>query len=850
MTEPSVDFYFRSSVYVNLACLFNKFITGTEKKMRLFLLIPIFVITLFPVALTASVNVLPTPRFLKQTDESIRFTKVSVSFESGASDSASLIEFENYFGKDLVHGIKAEHQLILTTRIIERNHVMEIHDIPPSIIDSVLSSDEGYVLISNDDHIQILASTKTGVFYGVTTFLQLTQKEKVGYSVPVATVGDFPSMKMRGISDDISRGQISTMDNFKEIVRFLAMHKMNVYMPYIENVFDFKSFPDFSKGRAPLTAEEVGQLDDYARLYHVQIIPIFETLGHMEDILQKSEFEKYAEFPGAASVNISSDSTYEFMKTLLSEIAPAFSNKYFNMAADESYDVGLGASRHFVDSLGIDMAHAQYYKKIYDILKSLGKEVMMYGDIILKNPSILSEIPKDITIVDWEYGASFDYPSVQKFKAAGFKFIVSPAIWNFTGPFPNFYNSYANIEYFTREGYEAGAVGVIVSTWNDNGAAELRELNYPGYAWSAQCAWNPENSSTAEFETVFFKQYFKTDSDFPRIIYELLSSTSNQITWYEFWRAPFINKSDWGIPVRASSIQSSMPEVLSLVEKAREKCGSNEDILDLYNLVANINKYWADKVTGVNKIESIISDSAISLGEKRAKILPITDSLLSSLADLKKEYTLLYLKTNRFPMLQLIESRFDDQRKGLMAGTEEVLSNDSMFTQVLASKFIYYPGSRPYTNGAFKVDSATFMKTFDIAEVPASDTLQLIGDTYCRLLINGIYVGEIQARRTLTWNVEKERVRVFDISRYLRHGQNTFLVQAVNYDKNGSAGCNVFARIGYDTVKTDSSWKVAKGIVSPDDVDTTKLIDAVPYDNGWLISAPKFSLGLKSWIER
>ena len=44
-----------------------------------------------------------------------------------------------------------------------------------------------------------------------------------------------------------------------------------------------------------------------------------------------------------------------FMKTLLSEIAPAFSSKYFNMAADESFDVGLGASKHLVDSLGIDL---------------------------------------------------------------------------------------------------------------------------------------------------------------------------------------------------------------------------------------------------------------------------------------------------------------------------------------------------------------------------------------------------------------------------------------------------------------------------------------------------------------
>lgn len=418
----------------------------------------------------AEVRILPTPKYVIETNSRITFGKVFAEFSGEANDKAALNEIKKYFEKHFTSD-KRDGALIISADLIRDTASLDV-DIPPAVKDSVLSSDEGYFLTANGKHVRILARTKTGIFYAVTTFLQLVAKEKGSYVVPEIILADYPSMRMRGISDDISRGQISTLDNFKKIIHFLAMHKMNVYMPYIEDEFDFKSYPGFSEGRAPLTAEEVAELDEYAKLYHVEMIPIFETLGHMEDVLQKPEFEKYAEFPGAACVNISDDSTYVFMKTLLSEIAPAFSSKYFNMAADESSDVGLGASKHLVDSLGIDLAHAQYYKTIYDILKSLGKEVMMYGNIILKNPQILSAIPKDITIVDWHYGASFDYPSIQKFKDAGFKFIVSPAVWNFTGPFPNFYNSYANIQYFTQQGYKAGAVGVIVSTWNDNGAAD------------------------------------------------------------------------------------------------------------------------------------------------------------------------------------------------------------------------------------------------------------------------------------------------------------------------------------------------------------------------------------------
>lgn len=829
---------------------------------KTFLSVQVLVLALLYSNIMGEVRVLPVPKYVRERNATMSFGKVTVEFSDEGNDRAALDEMENRFGTNLTAD-RNENTLVVSAHLFD-NVVDTDFDIPGAVRDSVQSSDEGYFLTANDGHVRIFAGTKTGIFYAVTTFLQLVGKENAGYIIPEITIADYPSMRMRGISDDISRGQISTMENFKKIIRFLAMHKMNVYMPYIEDEFEFKSYPDFSKGRAPLTTEEVAELDEYAALYHVEIIPIFETLGHMEDILQKPEFEKYADFPGATCVNVSSDSTLAFMRNLLSEIAPAFSSKYFNMAADESSDVGLGASKYLVDSLGLDEVHAQYYKKIYDVLKSLGKKVMMYGDIILKNPQILSEIPKDITIMDWHYGAAFDYPSIQKFKDAGFKFIVSPAIWNFTGPFPNFYNSYANIQYFTQEGYKAGAAGVVVSTWNDNGAAELRELNYPGYAWGAECAWNAETTSTlagylnsAEFESVFFHQYFQTRSDLPRIIYELLSSTDNQISWYEFWRAPFIDVSSYNIPVKVASIESSMPEVLSLIKQARRVVRANEKILDIYALMADINKYWADKVIGVMNMRNACGDSTMSVGVKNEKIESIESALLNSLAKIKTEYVKLYLRTNRRPMLQLIEARFDDQEKSLTSGTAQLLApqNGSAigncgFDQLLHSNFIYYPGSRPNNHSSSKVDSATFVKTIDIARVPESSMLQLIGETYCKLFINGEFVGKVQARRTLTWNVEKERVRVFDIARFLHDGTNTFVVQAVNYDNNGSAGCNVFVQLGDDTLITDTSWKAAKGVISPDDSSKVGFKDATIYDNGLVISAPVFSMKLKSWIER
>ncbi len=800
--------------------------------------------------LRADVDVIPTPKYAKERKGNLSFGHVSLDFSPQAKDQAAEDELKSFFGKNLVPArIAGADAITIHARMIADNGFMD-SSIPVTASDSALASDDGYILLIENGTIDILAKSRTGVFYAVATFLQLVDRNKKGYIAPLVSIADYPSLGMRGISDDISRGQISTMENFKKIIRFLATHKMNTYMPYIENLFAFKSYPGFSEGRDPLTAAQVSELDAYGRLYHVQVIPIFETLGHLEDVLEKPEFSKYAEFSGVACLNISSDSAFAFMKNLLAEISPAFSSDYFNMAADESFDVGLGASRALVDSVGIAEAHAQYYVKLYRVLKSLGKKVMMYGDIILKNPQILSEIPKDITIVDWHYGASFGYPSMKELRDAGFNVVASPAVWNFTGPFPNFYNSYANIENFARDCFEEGGMGLIVSTWNDNGSAELRELNYPGYAWGSECAWNPEGASPAHFETVFFRQCFQSNTSLTRIAYELLSSGSNQITWNEFWRVPFLDPREADAPTRVESIEATMPEVIALATQASRFVRANRNILDIYMLVARMNYYWARRVRGIMQMRRLAGDSALSAKESGEEITAIEKDLLDMLAKIRREYVRIYLRTNRRPLLQLIEQRFDDQEASLRAGTEQLLGGNAKFDQKLVSKFIYYPESLPCSQGKTQVDSATFVKTVNFGNLQDNAEVQLIGDTYCRLFINGALVGDVKARRTLTWDVEMKRVKFFYVRKFLRKGKNTFVIQAANYDRDGSAGYNLLAVVGRDTLTTDSTWQVVKGIAPVESTGRRRAVNAAAYDNGWTVSAPDFGLKLKSWIER
>jgi N-acetyl-beta-hexosaminidase len=127
------------------------------------------------------------------------------------------------------------------------------------------------------------------------TLLQMMRPAGKTATVPGASVLDFPHHVMRGISDDISRGQVSTLENFKKIVRFIARYKMNTYSLYMEDMFTFRNHPLIGKGRGALTAAELKELDAYAKRYFVDILPAFQTLGHCENLLSIPEYLGYAE---------------------------------------------------------------------------------------------------------------------------------------------------------------------------------------------------------------------------------------------------------------------------------------------------------------------------------------------------------------------------------------------------------------------------------------------------------------------------------------------------------------------------------------------------------------------------
>ncbi|MBN1302221.1 MAG: family 20 glycosylhydrolase [Melioribacteraceae bacterium] len=702
---------------------------------------------------------------------------------------------------------------------------------------------ESYELNITPGKITIHGLTEKAVFYGIMSLCQLIEASYDG-TLTAQKIADFPDLGIRGISDDISRGQVSTIENFKRIIRFIAKYKMNTYMPYMEDMLRFESYPQIGEGRGALTKNEVKEIIEYAGKYFVEVIPIFQTLGHYENILSMKEFVKYAEFPGAASLCVTDESVYVFLENMLKEVFGLFPSEYFHMGADESYDVGLGRSKDELENSTLADLHAGHYKRVYEICKKYNKKVMMYGDIILSHPEILEKIPEDIVIVDWHYGINFDYESTKTFKEAGFDYIVSPSVWNFTSTYPVYINSQPNIKYITGSGIENSSIGIINSNWGDYGAETIKELILPGYAWSAQCGWNFEGSNLPEFYEVFFRQFFKTDSKSSLIIHKLLSNSFNQQYWHSVWRHPLLPyrqpvwwESNLSPAARVEEINYSNALLKNLINELENSALQNKEYIEILSYLVDFNQWYSLKLLTQTKLHAM-QDSSEAVGNLGILI----DNNISNLTQLKQRYAAIWKKYYKSANLNMIEDKFS-RLITYFDETKKMLTEGNVISPEIESKWIYCAKD----SNEFYTD-AVFQKSIEIDGEIKSAKLQLLGDTFAKLYINNEFIDEVYVRRSLSLWGEYKRIMYKDITEFLKEGMNEIRVEVKNYNRNPAAGFNLIALIetNDDSIKliSDETWDAKSGS------GNSEWEKAVSRIYNYTVIAPNFKTDRTSWIER
>lgn len=401
-----------------------------------------------------------------------------------------------------------------------------------------LSGDsQGYTLDIREDEIDITGDSPAGLFFGIQTLRQIFVSERVH----CLHITDNPDMCQRGFYHDITRGKVPTVKTLKELIDNLAYYKMNSLQLYVEHTFPFKEFDDDVKRFGYLSAEQLKELDDYCYDNFIEFIPSIATFGHLYELLQKNEYKHlsvldnyeageifWIERMRHHTIDPLNEQSFELIKSLLDQYMPLFRSDKFNICCDETFDLKCG--RHKDSDIG--KLYIDFVKKIIDYLKSKGKKVMMWGDILLKYPETIDELPKDTTLLNWYYGTEPDEKTFEVFKSSECTHLVCPGTGTWHGFTETIRDSSVNILKMIELGHKYGAEGMLNTNWGDCGNPCSLELSMHGLILGAAKSWNVSTQRDKYFTQSINALQYKNENAVKYI--SMLDDASSKVPWRNF----------------------------------------------------------------------------------------------------------------------------------------------------------------------------------------------------------------------------------------------------------------------------------------------------------------------------
>ncbi len=369
--------------------------------------------------------------------------------------------------------------------------------------------DQGYLLFSDNAHLIVAANSGQGLFYGVQTLRQLLHEDGGQLICPAVAIRDWPSMEWRGVQDDISRGPIPTEDYMKRQIRTLAAYKVNLFALYMEHVFDFASQPLVAPKEAALTPQEINALVDYAKTLYVTILPEQQTFGHLHHMLKYEIYSDVAERPHGHVLTPTKEQSYDLIKAMYADLVPLFPGPFLHVGGDETFELGHGQTAARAADVGLGRVYLEHLQKVSGILQPYHKQLMFWGDIAVKYPQLLGILPKDMIAVPWDYDAKPTYESIiRPYRDAGLRVVVAPGANNWNQIWPNLDAGFVNIRNFVRDGQKLGAMGMLNTTWNDDGES-LYEMAWPTLVFGAAAGWQAGESDIDHFKSAYDWAFYR-----------------------------------------------------------------------------------------------------------------------------------------------------------------------------------------------------------------------------------------------------------------------------------------------------------------------------------------------------
>jgi len=525
-------------------------------------------------------------------------------------------------------------------------------------------SEQGYVLNIDSHGVIVVAKYPEGLFNGVQTLIQIATDRKKLRGVHIV---DWPSLKYRGVQQDISRGQVPKVTTFKRLIDVLAEAKGNVLEPYIENVYKFANYPDISPTEG-LSPEDANEIFAHGVDNNIDVHPFFQVLGHSSGILNLPQYQDLrvspcVDQPWMMTWDIRNPEAVSMMHDLVSEICQAFPGAYLNVDVTEVDIDGFlntGSTQEEVTDLIFN-----YILGLNDVVKQHGMHLMIaqgpldsVGSLSGMGPKIDAGVfPQDVMIGSYYCAGGVYQPAWQvdypRFQSHGITFFTQPWIDSHIRilPWVSHAMNFSDME-ITR-GLMYGAKGSVTTDWGDAGHFHFVGQEWYPFVYHCASAWTGTQHDRDYFNQAFTRQFYGIADDSVAQAIKLAGNISDikvlvnegsgptELETYYFWeffQNPF-----------TSNYIIRLVDPLNIGEKILQRTNEAVNLLETAYIKATRNQDNIEQLLFGAKCYQALGNKLIMVGHARNANYPREllnselDSLVNTYTGLKAEFQRLWL---------------------------------------------------------------------------------------------------------------------------------------------------------------------------------------------------------------
>lgn len=256
----------------------------------------------------------------------------------------------------------------------------------------------------------------------------------------------------------------------------------------------FDCLPDAASPNA-YSKDELRDLIAYATTRGITMIPELETLGHTRYITRSnSDLAKLAENDDMlTAICPVSPQTRDILAALLNEVCALFPSPLVHVGMDEVNFGDHPLTQKALQNKSKTDLFVEHLQFLHQHLAKWNKHMIMWADHPIKDPTIASDLPRDIIMANWQYEPQVPWETTQTLMDMGFEVLLCSSMICYAQTlFPGKRHAIPNlIETARQTKLDPRIVGSIVTIWTpqrfmhntlwpavDYSAALLRQQGY------------------------------------------------------------------------------------------------------------------------------------------------------------------------------------------------------------------------------------------------------------------------------------------------------------------------------------------------------------------------------------